>query len=99
MREYETCKGVLLNVLTLSPEEMVGEKIRGYLERRRIRGLYDLSFMLRYVEDGERLKPELREFLRKFRDPVDERELKALILFGAVPTKEELLEHVRRFAG
>lgn len=33
VREYETCEGVLLNVLTLEPEEMVKEKVEAYLKR------------------------------------------------------------------
>ncbi|MCQ8898254.1 MAG: nucleotidyl transferase AbiEii/AbiGii toxin family protein [Hadesarchaea archaeon] len=99
MREYETCEGLLLNVLTLPPEEMIREKIAAYLARRRIRDLYDLSFMLRYAEKTEELKRELRRFLERFREPVDEGELKALILFGAVPTSGAILEHLRREVG
>jgi len=99
VREYETCEGLLLNVLTLPPEEMIREKIDAYLARRRIRDLYDLFFMLRYAEKTEELRRELRRLLEGFREPVDEGELKALILFGAVPTSEAILEYLRREVG
>jgi len=44
VREYETCEGILWNVFTLSPEEMIREKVAAYLDRRRIRDLYDIFF-------------------------------------------------------
>ncbi|MEM2965007.1 MAG: nucleotidyl transferase AbiEii/AbiGii toxin family protein [Candidatus Bathyarchaeia archaeon] len=95
VKEYETYDGILFNVFTLSPEEMVREKINAYLKRRRIRDLYDVFFMLRYSEKDE-LKPDLQKLLREFKDPVDEEELKALIMFGAIPTKDDIVEYVRR---
>jgi len=97
--EYETYEGILFNVFTLTPEEMIIEKINAYLKRRKIRDLYDIFFMLRHVKEAERVRQELTKFLRNFKEPVDEAELKALILFGAVPTKEDIVGYVKRWAG
>lgn len=97
VREYETCEGILFNVFTLTPEEMIREKIGAYLKRRKIRDLYDIFFLLRYVKDAEGLRPELVKLLRDFKKPVDERELRALILFGAIPTAENILEYLNRW--
>jgi len=94
MKEYETYEGILFNIFTLSPEQMITEKIGAYLNRRKIRDLYDIFFLLRYVTDAEKLKPNLKDLLRNFKEPVDERELKALILFGAIPTKEDIVEYL-----
>jgi len=96
VKEYETYEGILFNVFTLDPEEMIREKINAYLKRRKIRDLYDIFFMLRYVEEKNKLKPDLQRLLREFKDPVDEGELKALILFGAIPTKNDLVEYIKR---
>ncbi len=96
VKEYETYEGILFNVFTLDPEEMIREKISAYLKRRKIRDLYDIFFMLRYVEEKNKLKPDLQRLLREFKDPVDEGELKALILFGAIPTKNDLVEYIKR---
>ena len=96
VKEYETYEGILFNVFTLDPEEMTREKINAYLKRRKIRDLYDIFFMLRYVEEKNKLKPDLQRLLREFKDPVDEGELKALILFGAIPTKNDLVEYIKR---
>jgi predicted nucleotidyltransferase component of viral defense system len=96
VKEYETYEGILFNVFTLDSEEMIREKISAYLKRRKIRDLYDIFFMLRYVEEKDKLKPDLQKLLREFKPPVDERELKALIIFGAIPTKDDLVEYLRR---
>jgi predicted nucleotidyltransferase component of viral defense system len=94
MKEYETYEGILFNIFTLSSEQMITEKIGAYLNRRKIRDLYDIFFLLRYVTDAEKLKPNLKDLLRNFKEPVDEKELKALILFGAIPTKEDIVEYL-----
>ena len=99
VKEYETYEGVLFNVFTLLPEEMVIEKINAYLKRRRIRDLYDIFFLLRYVKDTKKVKPDLVKLLRNYKKPVDERELKALILFGAVPTSDSIVGYIWRWIG
>jgi predicted nucleotidyltransferase component of viral defense system len=97
MKEYETYEGILFNIFTLSPEQIIMEKIGAYLKRRKIRDLYDIFFLLRYVTNAEKLKPNLKDLLRNFKEPVDEGELKALILFGAIPTKEDIVEYLERW--
>jgi predicted nucleotidyltransferase component of viral defense system len=96
VREYETCEGILWNVFTLSPEDMVREKVAAYLDRRKVRDLYDIFFMLRY-SDKDAVKLALQRLLLGFSPPVDEKELRAIILFGAVPTAADMVEYIRRF--
>ncbi|MCD6248033.1 MAG: nucleotidyl transferase AbiEii/AbiGii toxin family protein [Hadesarchaea archaeon] len=98
IKEYETYEGNLLNVYTLTPEAMVCEKIDAYLKRRKIRDLYDIFFLLRYAEKSKRLRSKLSNFLQNFKQPVDEKELKTLLLFGAIPSKEDMLEYIKRWA-
>lgn len=97
VKEYETYEGILFNVFTLPPEVIATEKINAYLKRMKIRDLYDIFFLLRCVKHAEGLKPELAGLLQNFKEPVDEGELKALVLFGAIPTKEDILEYVKRW--
>ena len=96
LKGYETYEGILLNVFTLAPEELIIEKIDAYLNRRKIRDLYDIFFLLRYVVDAKGLKPALAGLLRDFKGPVDEGELKSVVLFGAVPTTEDMVEYLKR---
>jgi predicted nucleotidyltransferase component of viral defense system len=97
LREYETCEGNLLSVYTLSPETMIGEKVDAYLRRRKIRDLYDVFFLLRLVEKAETVKPKLSKLLQNFKQPADEKELKALLLFGAIPNKGDMLKYIERW--
>jgi predicted nucleotidyltransferase component of viral defense system len=98
VREYETYEGILLNVFTLTPEEMIDEKISAYMKRGKVRDLYDIFFLLRYVEKNEPVKARLRKLLRDFQKPVDEKELKTLIMFGAIPTTKHIVEYLGRRA-
>jgi predicted nucleotidyltransferase component of viral defense system len=97
VKEYETYEGILFNVFTLTPEEMIDEKIDAYLKRRKVRDLYDIFFLLRYAKKDERLKAGLTKLLRNFVEPVDKEELKALIMFGAIPTTKDMLEYMERW--
>ena len=97
VREYATCEGNLLSIYTLDPEILVCEKIDAYIGRRKIRDLYDVFFLLRFVEKAEKVKPKLLKLLGDFKPPVDEKELRAIVLFGAIPGKEDMLEYIKRW--
>lgn len=98
LREYETYEGNLLSVYTLDPETLIEEKVDAYLKRRRIRDLYDVFYLLRFVKKAETVKPKLSKLLQNFKEPVDEKELKVLLLFGAIPDKKGVLEYIERWA-
>ncbi|TAL47279.1 hypothetical protein EPN87_03370 [archaeon] len=95
VKEYETYEGILINIYTLLPEDLVAEKVNACLKRKKIRDLYDIFFLLRHVKDAGKVRPNLRRFLKEFKEPADEKELKVLILFGIAPTKEEMLDYIR----
>jgi len=97
IREYETIDGSLINVLTLLPEDLIKEKIDAYLRRRKIRDLYDIFFLLRYVKEAEKVKPKLKKLLQDFKEPIDEKELKSLIIFGLTPTKKHIISYLERW--
>ncbi|HJW97454.1 MAG TPA: nucleotidyl transferase AbiEii/AbiGii toxin family protein [archaeon] len=97
VKEYETYEGILMNVYTLLPEDIIIEKVSAYLKRRKIRDLYDTFFLLRYVNDAGRIKPALRKLLLDFSGPLDESDLKALILFGVSPETNGMLEYIKRW--
>lgn len=98
LMEYETYEGNLLSVYTLDPETMIGEKVDAYMGRRKIRDLYDIFFLLRLVEKAETVKPKLSKLVQNFKQPIDEKELMALVLFGAIPDKKDMLEYIERWA-
>ncbi len=97
LREYKTSDGNLITIYTLTPEELAKEKINAYLKRQKIRDLYDVFFLLRYISDKKAISIELKNLIREFKKPVDEKELKVLIIEGIVPSTEKILEYIKRF--
>lgn len=97
LQEYETAEGNFLTVLTLTPEELVQEKILTYLKRRKIRDLYDIFFLLRHVQDRDTVKKALTRLFTGFKPPIDEKELALLILVGLVPTTKQMLDYLQHW--
>ena len=97
LKEYESCDGNLKTIYTLSQEELIKEKINTYLKRYKIRDLYDIFFLLRYIKDKKAIRKELIQLTKNFKKPVDEKELKILILEGLVPETEKMLHYIESF--
>ena len=95
LKEYEKAEGNFITVYTLTAEELIEEKINTYLKRHKIRDLYDIFFLLRYA-NKEILKIKLQKFLKEFKRPADEKELKVLILEGVIPSIDEMISYIRR---
>ncbi len=97
LKEYETYEGILINIYTLLPEELICEKVDTYLKRRKIRDLYDIFFLMRHVKEVEKINQKLKELFDKFKEPEDEKELSAIVLYGVAPKSEEMLDYIRRW--
>lgn len=95
---YETLAGGRMMVATLTPAGLVAEKASAYLDRRKVRDLYDIFFLLDLVEDRERVAKGLASFVGRYSPPEDGAQLKSIIVAGAVPTVDEMIEGVRRWA-
>jgi predicted nucleotidyltransferase component of viral defense system len=59
-RKYETSESFFINVYTLTAEDFVIEKTETYMKRLKIRDLYDIYFMLNYVENQKIVEPYLK---------------------------------------
>lgn len=92
---YETSESSFINVLTLPPEELIIEKINAYTKRLKIRDLYDIHFLLNHIEDKSKVKLELERFLKEFKNPKDEKDLANIIISGAIPTTQQLLNSIQ----
>jgi len=97
-KSFEMSDGTSILVNTLSAEELIKEKLSAYVKRKKVRDLYDIFFLLRSVEDKEKIKNDLVKFVKEFKKPVDERELKVLIISGSVPTIDSMLEVIGAWA-
>ena len=95
LKEYETADGNWITVYTLLPEELIKEKIEAYLKRQKIRDLYDIFFLMRYVKNKEAISTEIEKLVKSFQKPVDEKDLRILVLEGLVPDSEKLLQYIK----
>ena len=97
LKEYATSNGNMISVYTLTPEELIKEKVQAYTERLKIRDLYDIFFLARYVKDKKDIFNDLEKLKMKFKRPADEKDLKVLIIDGIVPDSQNMIEYLRRF--
>ena len=95
LKEYETAEGNLLNTYALIPEELIKEKIKAYLNRLKMRDLYDIFFLLRYVNNVVEIRKSLKELILRFNEPIDEKDLGGIIIEGLVPNKDKILDYIK----
>lgn len=96
-KKYETSESFFINVYTLSPEDLVIEKVETYLKRRKIRDLYDVSFLISYVEDKNKIWNYLKKLIQNYEKPKDEKNLANIIIVGAVPSSNEILMEIKKW--
>jgi predicted nucleotidyltransferase component of viral defense system len=96
-KDFELVDGNLILVNTLNPEDMIKEKILAYANRRKVRDLYDIFFLLKMARK-DKVEGEALKLVAEFKKPVDEKELKAIIISGSIPSADHMMEVVRRWA-
>ena len=91
-----------MNILVLSPEDLILEKISAYESRRAYKDIYDITVLINSVKDQGKVKRPLKEFARKAVRPDDDvqsySEFRMLIYSGTVTTFENMLEMIKRWA-
>ena len=96
LKEYETAESNYLPIYTLPAEELIKEKTEAYLNRRKIRDLYDIFFLLQYVEEKKKIAQHLKKLIENFKQPVDQQELRIFILEGVVPSAQGMYDYIKR---
>jgi len=92
LKEYELVDGNYIIVYTLTPEELLQEKITACLKREKVRDIYDVFFLLHLATKAP---PEIKKIAAvKIRD---EENLPALILSGLIPAVKEMREYIARW--
>ncbi len=90
LKEYEMTDGNFMTVYTLSPNDLLEEKIAACLKRRKVRDLYDVFFLLRYAAGK---KPKDLNQIEKV-VIADEENLPTIILSGPIPTVKEMKRYL-----
>src|SRR3989344_3159573 len=97
LKEYENSEGIQINIFTLPPEDLIEEKLSAYQKRKKIRDLYDIFFLLRYIKEDKSINKDLKNFIKNFTPPEDEQNLKAIIISGLIPNSKNMLDYIRRW--
>lgn len=93
--DYEMSDGNFVSVYSLTIEEFLTEKARTYLKRFKVRDLWDVFFLLKNIEDPKKIK-EIQDLIKNYRKPVDEGNLKTVLLEGIVPSANEMIDYIKR---
>lgn len=98
---YERVDGSKVNILALSPEDLILEKIDAYNDRRAYKDLYDITILLNSVKEPNKIKKALVEFIKGIPIPDEDTqsysEFRAVIYAGVVPTYQKMSEFIRRW--
>ena len=96
--EFYLVGGDSIVLKTLTPSELLREKINAFRSRRKARDLYDIFYLLDIADTGK-IKNELKGLVPCLKDmPKDFSGLKELILIGKTPDFETVVRKVRIYA-
>jgi len=93
--DYEMSDGNFMSVYSLTVEGFLNEKAKTYLKRFKVRDLWDVFFLLKSVENPKKIK-EIKNLVENYKKPIDEDDLKVILLEGIVPSANEMIEYIKR---
>jgi predicted nucleotidyltransferase component of viral defense system len=99
---YERIDGSKVNILVLSPEDLVLEKIDAYNDRRVYKDLYDITILLNSVKKPDKIKEALSEFAKDIKAPDEDvqsfTEFKATIYAGVIPSYAKMVDFIKMWS-
>lgn len=93
--DYEMSDGNIISIHSLAPEMFLVEKINTYLKRFKIRDLWDVFFLLRILKNPEKIN-EIGILIKRYEKPIDEADLKVIVLEGIVPSAEDMIKYIKQ---
>ena len=88
--KFEMADGSNIEILSLTPDQFINEKIHAYSDRRYIRDLYDIYHLSTSFTITESTKLNLRNFIENIEAPVDQNVLRTLVYSGLAPSIENM---------
>ncbi len=93
--DYEMSDGNIISVYSLTAEEFLRQKIKTYLKRFKVRDLWDIFFLLKTIDNPKKIK-EIKGLINNYKKPIDEEDLKVILLEGITPSASEMIEYIKR---
>lgn len=96
INQYEKAEGSSITIFSLTPDDLIIEKALAYKNRKLIRDIYDVYFLMSKVNLSTDQVNKLKEIIDLWQKPEDEKNLKTIVYVGAVPSFEQLLLQIKR---
>jgi predicted nucleotidyltransferase component of viral defense system len=93
--DYEMSDGNFISIYSLTAEQFLAEKANTYLKRFKIRDIWDVFFLLKTIENPKKIK-EIETLIKSYKKPIDEEDLKVILLEGIIPSSSEMIEYIKR---
>ena len=93
---YELADGTEIEILSLTPDQFIEEKIAEYTDRRFVRYLYDICHLTKSYKIMISTRMHLKQFLHTIQRPVDEPILRSIVYIGLAPTFDRMFDGIRR---
>lgn len=92
---YELADGSHMEIISLTADQFINEKILAYSDRRFIRDIYDIYYISTNYELMDSTLQSLTEFIANLQPPVDEQVLKTLVYTGIAPKFENMIKEIK----
>ncbi len=92
---YIKTDGSGMDIFSLSPENLIKEKVAAYLSRRAIKDLYDI-FVLAHISDLNKTKYYISKLISSMKYPSDEKTLYQFIYDGPIPDYKLMIDYIKR---
>ncbi len=93
---FELMDGTEIDVLSLTPEQLILEKISAYSDRHYIRDLFDIYHLLHCELDLSAVRGQLDKLLMNIPASEDESVLRSIVYAGLAPSFNRMVEEIRR---
>ncbi len=93
--DYIRADGNINGVFGLSKEDLIIEKANAFSNRKLVRDIYDVYFLTANC-DIKKISFDLKKIIENWSEPVDEKNLKALIYLGVTPNYNQMLQTIKR---
>jgi predicted nucleotidyltransferase component of viral defense system len=84
--------GTLISIYSLTIEDFLIEKINTYLKRFKVKDLWDIFFLLKNSRISNK---EIEKLIKNYKKPIDEDNLKVIIIEGIIPSSEEMFDYIK----
>ena len=93
--EYEKADGARMHIRTLSREDLLLEKADAFIGRRLVRDLFDVFFLSKDAQLSGEERKTLVLLVERFRKPLDEKNLEAIVYSGIAPSAEQMMQALK----